>query len=298
MDFEIKQVTLLDDTYLRATWTDLYIVLSVHLQLSWKTHRHKILTVLNATSPAVVTVVFEVINPCPAKVKNTSHLRLNLGYQSKNKLSAKHVVEEAMSNALIRKCNKCKNPFLKESGCNKMKCMCGNTQCFVCSSDVTDYTHFTEMGEGEKCPLYGDTDALLTRNVATAQEQTIQRLLATRTSLNDDDVRVDRSLKAEASLPADSESDNEPQIGWERVNEVLRGLVVPLLYRCRMCLEEFGSWEELRQHLATENHWQRRPGGRTDGEHRCRTCHRVFGSWAELRQHLTVRRHWRRNFFV
>jgi hypothetical protein len=73
MDLEIKEVTLLEDTYLRATWTDLYIVLSVHLRLSLKTHRHKILTVLNAISLAVVPVVFEVITRCPAKVKSKSH---------------------------------------------------------------------------------------------------------------------------------------------------------------------------------------------------------------------------------
>ena len=214
--------------------------------------------------------------------------RPNLDYQSENKLSAKHMVEEAMSNALIRKCNKCKNPFLKESGCNKMKCMCGNTQCFVCSSDVTDYTHYTEMKEGEKCPLYGDTQALLTKNVATAQEQAIERVLATRTSLEDDDIRVDSFLKAENSLTVVPESDEEPWTEGGRLNELLQGLV-SRSYRCRLCLREFRLWEDLSRHLTVENHWQKLAAR----EHKCRTCHSIFGSWAELRQHLSARRHWR-----
>ena len=60
-----RYLTLLGDTHPRATWTDLYIVLHVNLPLSWKTPRHKTLTVLNAISPAVVTAMFEVITQCP-----------------------------------------------------------------------------------------------------------------------------------------------------------------------------------------------------------------------------------------
>lgn len=35
--------------------------------------------------------------------------------------SARHGIEEAMSEALIRKCNKCAMPFIKEHGCNKVR---------------------------------------------------------------------------------------------------------------------------------------------------------------------------------
>lgn len=45
------------------------------------------------------------------------------------KLTLRHVVEEAMSAALIRKCNRCRHPFVKDHGCNKMSCShCGNKQ--------------------------------------------------------------------------------------------------------------------------------------------------------------------------
>lgn len=38
-------------------------------------------------------------------------------------------VEEAISQAKIRHCPKCKKAFLKESGCNKMTCGCGTKSC-------------------------------------------------------------------------------------------------------------------------------------------------------------------------
>lgn len=41
----------------------------------------------------------------------------------------RHIIEEAMSAALIRQCNRCKHPFVKEYGCNKMTCShCTNVQ--------------------------------------------------------------------------------------------------------------------------------------------------------------------------
>lgn len=44
-------------------------------------------------------------------------------------VTLRHIVEEAMSAALIRQCNQCKHPFVKEYGCNKMTCShCRNVQ--------------------------------------------------------------------------------------------------------------------------------------------------------------------------
>lgn len=115
---------------------------------------------------------------------------LKVEYQST--LSAKHVVEEAMTAALVRKCNKCAKPFLKEDGCNKMKCSCGNTQCYVCSANILDYSHFDA---GKPCPMYGDMTDLLQKQVDTAEEVTVQKLLETRSDLKDEDVRVRKKQK-------------------------------------------------------------------------------------------------------
>jgi TRIAD3 protein (E3 ubiquitin-protein ligase RNF216) len=44
-------------------------------------------------------------------------------------ITLRHIVEEAMSAALIRQCNRCRHPFVKEYGCNKMTCShCRNVQ--------------------------------------------------------------------------------------------------------------------------------------------------------------------------
>lgn len=59
-----------------------------------------------------------------------THIPLSCEEAKKDeKITIRHIVEEAMSAALIRFCNKCKHPFIKETGCNKMACShCGNHQ--------------------------------------------------------------------------------------------------------------------------------------------------------------------------
>lgn len=59
-----------------------------------------------------------------------SHIPLSCDEAKKDgQLTLRHIVEEAMSAALIRHCNQCKHPFIKEYGCNKMTCThCRNVQ--------------------------------------------------------------------------------------------------------------------------------------------------------------------------
>lgn len=102
---------------------------------------------------------------------------LIVAYQAENKLTAKHVVEEAMTEAFVRKCNNCSKVFLKEGGCNRMKCLCGNLQCYVCEMNVADYSHFDNLGSGKICLLFGEMQEVLKEQVAMAQERTVQELL-------------------------------------------------------------------------------------------------------------------------
>ena len=82
-----------------------------------------------------------------------------------NGLSIRRQIEEAMSAALIRRCNKCITPFVKEEGCNKMMCTrngCGNIQCYVCSKSC-DYAHFNDKSRGGRdgqCPSVFHTSLL------------------------------------------------------------------------------------------------------------------------------------------
>ncbi|KAJ7600679.1 hypothetical protein C8J56DRAFT_768631, partial [Mycena floridula] len=67
-----------------------------------------------------------------------------------------HKVEEAMSNALVRKCPKCRMAFVKSEGCGK----CGTYSCYLCRKVVTSYDHFNRGGHPDdnsrKCSLWDD----------------------------------------------------------------------------------------------------------------------------------------------
>ncbi|KAK0715514.1 hypothetical protein B0H67DRAFT_242131 [Lasiosphaeris hirsuta] len=93
--------------------------------------------------------------------------------------SARHAIEEAMSQAMIRRCNKCNTPFIKEQGCNKMTCTrpgCHNVQCYVCSRSC-DYSHFDDSGRGGKkgnCPLFDSVEQRHEDEVKVAEEKARQ----------------------------------------------------------------------------------------------------------------------------
>lgn len=79
----------------------------------------------------------------------------------KTKTSGRLAVEEAISDALIRKCPSCKRPFVKESGCNKITCGCGTKCCYLCMKVIRDYSHFCQVPHCDHttcgtCPLYTD----------------------------------------------------------------------------------------------------------------------------------------------
>jgi hypothetical protein len=101
-----------------------------------------------------------------------------------------------MTAAFVKKCNKCQRPFLKEYGCNKITCPCGNSQCYICSANVNGYTHFgVSIG---LCPLYDDDDTTERerREVAVAQKRAMLNVLATRDDIIEDDLAVDQGLMA------------------------------------------------------------------------------------------------------
>ena len=97
-----------------------------------------------------------------------------------------------MTAALIQKCNKCTKPFVKESGCNKMTCSCGNLQCYVCGESIRDYKHFEVVGkDGKKCPLHENSDTRLDTKIRRAHEDAVKKVLEEEEGLNEEDVKVD-----------------------------------------------------------------------------------------------------------
>src|SRR5579859_1630632 len=152
---------------------------------------------------------------------------LMVEYQQDQKTDAKHTVEEAMTAALVRKCNNCHKPFLKEDGCNMIYCACGNKQCDVCSENVKNYDHFdrAQNGTGEgnlKCPLYDDAVKRSKEEVSAAQVEALTRILQERTDLTAEEVTVDKSLSdyvkpATSGLPSAGRTRNRDAPGLDLV---------------------------------------------------------------------------------
>lgn len=92
---------------------------------------------------------------CPQCRKDTcrdcgeeGHIPLKCSEVEKKGDTAKRLqVEEALSDTRIRKCPKCKTPFFKVDGCNKMTCPCGINICYTCRKDITKegYKHFCQV---------------------------------------------------------------------------------------------------------------------------------------------------------
>jgi TRIAD3 protein (E3 ubiquitin-protein ligase RNF216) len=116
--------------------------------------------------------------------------------EGRNIVSGKRAVEEAMSSALIRRCNKCAKPFVKQDGCNEMRCTCGNLQCYICGENKVDgYSHFyndfdlSSKGGGAKCPRWGQ--GRVREEVKEARDEAVKRELAADPRRKRDDVMVE-----------------------------------------------------------------------------------------------------------
>lgn len=135
------------------------------------------------------------------RCKAISHIPLSCEQHAKeNKLSSRHQVEEAMTAALVRSCNKCKKQFIKESGCNKMHCTsCNSLQCYVCSATVKDYNHFDQGGylgrnvkgsQGKKCPLYDNVEERHEREVKEAEVKARAEALEANPDVSAEDLEI------------------------------------------------------------------------------------------------------------
>ncbi|KAI8949028.1 hypothetical protein F4801DRAFT_591382 [Xylaria longipes] len=95
---------------------------------------------------------------------------------------ARHILEEAMSEALIRRCNTCQNAFVKIDGCNKIRCTkCGTLQCDVCRKTIKDYSHFNDTARGGKtgqCPLYDESQGRYEKEVSSAEAEVRKKIVA------------------------------------------------------------------------------------------------------------------------
>ncbi|KAF1821620.1 uncharacterized protein K489DRAFT_321846, partial [Dissoconium aciculare CBS 342.82] len=104
--------------------------------------------------------------------------------EDERRLDGRHRIEEAMSAAFVRRCNGCRQQFIKESGCNKMTCpACGNLQCYCCGENVKDYHHFDDGQRAPskrkaKCPLYDNAEDRHKRDIEEAERLARAAVLA------------------------------------------------------------------------------------------------------------------------
>ena len=145
---------------------------------------------------------FRCANPECEKVscrlcKQETHIPLSCEAHAKeNKVTIRHAVEEAMTEALVRSCHKCKNKYIKEFGCNKMMCTrCSSIQCYVCSKDITKdgYAHFNESARGGRpgqCPLFDNTEQRHDEDVKKAEQKALEKVRAENPGFSEEELKV------------------------------------------------------------------------------------------------------------
>ncbi|KAJ6263814.1 E3 ubiquitin-protein ligase [Drechslerella dactyloides] len=143
-----------------------------------------------------------------------THIPLTCEEKAKEESSSlRRNVEEAMTEALLRKCGKCGLPYVKESGCNKIVCSrCSAINWYVpiynlitidllltaitsylCSKVIKDYKHFNDPNRGGKvgnCLLFDNTDERHHNEVQAAEQAAINKIRAENPDISEEEMRV------------------------------------------------------------------------------------------------------------
>lgn len=108
----------------------------------WKAYQEKIFT-NSPTEPSN-------LKQPPSEIVSAASRR-----QNRKKNRGYHRIEEALTEAKVRRCPNCATPFLKEAGyCNKLRCpSCSTAVCYICTQAVPSrgYDHFCNHGY-DVCP--------------------------------------------------------------------------------------------------------------------------------------------------
>nr|XP_031826139.1 uncharacterized protein LOC116424202 isoform X2 [Nomia melanderi] len=140
-----------------------------------------------ASIPPPEDKIFKCLNPECMKescrlCKELNHVPLRCYEEKTDK--ARLVLEEKMTEALVRKCYKCAKPYFKEDGCNKITCSCGAIMCYICDKQIEGYGHFNNGS----CPLESDNRTLNADTVNEVLKQTLKYLIE-----KDPNVQLDAS---------------------------------------------------------------------------------------------------------
>jgi hypothetical protein len=176
--------------------------------------------------PIDVDSVFDCQNPdCGLvtcrKCKERSHLPRTCEEIKNDKgLGARHKVEEARSEAMMRTCPKCKVKLIKEFGCNKMVCTnCRAIMCYVCKKDISGtgkeqgYDHFHRAGA--TCALHDQTGIDRHKEEADAAETAaIEKVKAEYDDIDEKLLRIEAKENDKSSKTAKTTTIGPPpQLG-------------------------------------------------------------------------------------
>ncbi|KAG0695366.1 hypothetical protein DFH29DRAFT_271846 [Suillus ampliporus] len=116
--------------------------------------------------------------------------------ESDKNLNVQHIVEEAMTRALMRNCPKCKKAFIKEHGCNKMSCPdCHTVSCYVCRKVINGYEHFGNPPpyngrvDKNKCQLWDPVEQRHATEVQEAAKKAIEELKRDRPDVDESSIK-------------------------------------------------------------------------------------------------------------
>ncbi|RMZ91736.1 hypothetical protein DV736_g1012, partial [Chaetothyriales sp. CBS 134916] len=132
-------------------------------------------------------------------------------------LSARHLVEEARTEALVRTCPRCRVKIIKELGCNKMRCSkCNCLMCYVCKADISHgqgggYEHFN-LPES-KCSLHDEMGAPVhNKDADAAEEEAIRKVKATNASIDENTLRIETGKKDSSSRHKNKDPIPQPRL--------------------------------------------------------------------------------------
>ena len=123
-------------------------------------------------------------------------------------INERHLVEEAMSAAVMRICPGCKTPVMKEYGCNMMVCSertCQTAMCDHCNTKLRsshDYSHFDRgLNNGNRCPLYDNLEHRNAAAAAAAEKTMLEKLKTDNPNLSEDQLKVTAKMTSHVNQP-------------------------------------------------------------------------------------------------
>ncbi|KAG1729566.1 hypothetical protein EDB19DRAFT_115472 [Suillus lakei] len=130
--------------------------------------------------------------------KKPDHLPKSCKVESDKHLDVQHIVEEAMTRALMRNCPKCQKAFIKEHGCNKMTCPnCRTVSCYICRKVINGYEHFGNSNprdrhvDKNKCLLWDPVEQRHATEVQEAAKKALEELKRDHPDVDESNIKID-----------------------------------------------------------------------------------------------------------